>query len=217
MLDFYFDFISPYAYLAWANPRTGPRALAARHRVALSIHPILFAGLLQKWGQLGPAEIPPKRAFLVKDVMRHAAREAIPIAFPAAHPFNPLVLLRLALVEGANHAEVIDALFALAWSSGADVADANGIAAVLAARGLDGERMIARTRDADVKAALVRETEGAVARGVFGVPTFIAGDELFWGSDRAADVDRYLAGDDPVDRDLAAAIIARPLGLIRPR
>ncbi len=216
MLDFYFDFISPYAYLAWANPRTGPRALAARHGQSLAIHPVLFAGLLARWGQLGPAEIPPKRAFLVKDVMRHAALESIPVAFPALHPFNPLTLLRLAL-PGPDQIAIIDALFDLAWVAGGDPADPVAIAAALTARGLAGDALVARTREPEAKAALVHATEDAAARGVFGVPTFIAGDELFWGSDRASDVERYLAGNDPVDHELAAAVIARPLGTVRPR
>lgn len=217
MLDFYFDFVSPYAYLAWANPRVGPRALATKHGVPLAIHPILFAGLLDKWGQLGPAEVPPKRAFLIKDVMRHAARESIPLVYPRVHPFNPLALLRLALAEvsGARQADVIDALFELAWASDGDVTDPSVLVAALARRDLDGERMLARTRDDDVKAALKRETDAAMARDVFGVPTFVARGELFWGSNRAGDVNRFLAGDDPVDLTLAAAVIARPLGLSR--
>jgi 2-hydroxychromene-2-carboxylate isomerase len=202
-MDFYFDFISPYAYLAWMNPRTGPRALAARYGVPLVVHPILFAGLLEKHGQLGPAEIPPKRAFLVKDVMRHAALEGIPVAFPDPHPFNPLALLRLATIS----VDVIDALFTLAWASGKDIAE--NLPSVV------GAEMMARTREPEVKAALKRETDAAIARGVFGVPTFIVGDELIWGSDRAADVERVLAGADPLDQAAAAAVIARPMGVTR--
>lgn len=218
-LDFYFDFISPYAYLAWANPRTGPRALAARHGLALTLRPVLFAGLLEHWGQLGPAEIPAKRAFLVRDVLRHAARESIPLVYPKVHPFSPITLLRLALAEvsGARQAEVVDALFELAWASGDDLADPAVIAAALARRGLDGEALLARTRDDDVKAALRRATDEAAARDVFGVPTFIANGELFWGSDRADDVDRFLAGDDPVDPALVREILARPMGVTRRR
>ena len=171
MLELYFDFISPYAYLAWQNPRSGPRALAVRHGVELVIRPVLFAALLEHGGQLGPAEIPAKRAFLVKDVLRQAALEGIPLTYPPIHPFNPLTLLRLALVEvsGAQQVAAIDALYALVWG------------------------------------------------GVFGVPTVIARGELFWGSDRLADVDRHLAGHDPVDQALAAAIIARAPGPARRR
>jgi len=218
MLELYFDFISPYAYLAWQNPRSGPRALAVRHGVELVIRPVLFAALLEHGGQLGPAEIPAKRAFLVKDVLRQAALEGIPLTYPPIHPFNPLTLLRLALVEvsGAQQVAAIDALFALVWGRGEPLDDA-AIARALDAAGLDGARLLARTRDDDVKAALRRETEIAIARGVFGVPTFVARGELFWGSDRLADVDRHLAGHDPVDQALAAAIIARAPGPARRR
>ena len=214
MLDFYFDFISPYAYLAWANPRTGPRALAARHGQALAIHPVLFAGLLARWGQLGPAEVPPKRAFLVKDVMRHAALESIPVAFPALHPFNPLTLLRLAL-PGPDQIAIIDAMFELrAWvSRGTIPRDLPRRSQLRAHRPRARRRRCWSHARANPtrEAALVRATEAAAARGVFGVPTVITGDELFWGSDRASDVERCLAGTDPVDHALAAAVIARPL------
>ncbi len=218
MLAFYFDFISPYAYLAWQDAEHGPRALAAKHGVELAIRPILLAGLLDHWGQLGPAEVPPKRAFLIKDVMRRAALAGAPFVYPDVHPFNPVTLLRLALVEvsGAQQIAVIDALFALVWGTGRDTTDQAALAGALEALGLDGAALLARTRAQDVKDALFRDTRAAVERGVFGVPTFVAGDELFWGSDRAVDVDRYLAGADPVDPAVAAAAIARPPGLTRP-
>ena len=104
-----------------------------------------------------------------------------------------------------------------AWGEGRDVSEVDAIAAALDARGIDGARLIARTRDDDIKAALRRETDDAIAHGVFGVPTFIARGELFWGSDRADDVARFLAGDDPIDRELAERVIARPLGPMRKR
>ena len=218
VLDFYFDFISPYAYLAWRNPRNGPRAVAARHGMTLRVRPIFFAAILDKLGQLGPAEIPSKRAFTIKDVLRHAAVEAIPMTFAVSHPFNPLALLRLALPEvcGEKQAEVIDALFVAVWGDGKDVQSKDMLHEALTGAGLDADTLLARAAEDDVKATLRRETEEAMAQGVFGVPTFMARGELFWGSDRVADLERFLEGRDPLDQALAASIVARPLTMTRP-
>lgn len=217
VLDFYFDFISPYAYLAWKNVRNGPRAVALRRGMTLRARPILFPAILDKLGQLGPAEIPSKRAFTIRDVMRHAARESIPMTFPVMHPFNPLAVLRLAMPEasGENQLAVIDALFDLTWARGGDVQSKDAIREALDGAGLDGAVLLARSVEDHVKAALRRDTEAALTLGIFGVPTYIARGELFWGSDRVADLERFLEGNDPLDRALADSIIARPLGLER--
>ena len=123
-VDFYFDDLSPYAYFAWL--RIG--AFCAQHDAELVIHPVLFAGLLEHWGQLGPAEIPPKRAWVYRDAFRYAALNGIPLVGPPVHPFNPLTALRmsLAVAAGADQPRVIDALFHAAWSDAVAHALARG-------------------------------------------------------------------------------------------
>lgn len=173
-LDWYFDVISPFAYLQW-------RRLRRDHAdVALNPKPVLFAAILNHVGQLGPAEIPQKRRHTYRIVLWQARQAGIPLRFPPAHPFNPLPALRLCLAAPDRHA-AIDAIFAHLWEHGrqgdsiealADVAHALGIA--------DPAAAIARD---EVKRELLANGEEAIRLGVFGVPTLKVRDELFWGFD----------------------------------
>jgi 2-hydroxychromene-2-carboxylate isomerase len=215
-LDFYFDFISPYAYLAWKRLAT----LRADKDVEVVIHPILFAGILRRWGQLGPAEIPPKRDFTFRDVFRFAARHQIPISFPAAHPFNPITALRLALpvVAGDHQIAIIDALFALGWEHGKDIGSESDIQSALEGIGLDGAALIDKTRATAAKDALRAETEQAIDKGIFGVPSYIVEKEVFWGNDRLDDALEKLRGKDPLDwTKLQPTLDRLPVGAARKR
>ena len=195
-LDFYFDYLSPYAYLAARE--IGP--LCERHGVALRWRPVLFAGLLNHWGQRGPAEIPSKGIHAFKDTLRYALSRGVPLRSPRHHPFNPLTALRVSLAEvsGGDQALVISALYDLGWARGGDLGDAGEIAAALDSTGVDGAALLARAAEPAIKARLRQETEAAVARGVFGIPTMIAGEELFWGLDQLANLERFLEGKDPL-------------------
>ena len=213
-LDFWFDFISPYAFFASLRMPE----LAAEHGATLRYRPLLFAGLLNHHGQLGPAEIPSKRASTFKDCARYAALNHIPFRGPATHPFRPITALRCALPEvaGDHQPEVVRALFAGGWSQGADLGDPEDIARILTGAGFDGAAMVARTQEPAVKAALVAETEAAIARGVFGVPTIDCEGELFWGNDRLSYVALRLQGRDPLPADAARALLEKPSGATRP-
>ena len=193
-IDLYFDFISHNAYLAWAKLP----ALAAAHGHTVRPVPVLFAGLLQHHGQLGPAEIPAKSRWMLRNVARKAAHHGIPFAPPASHPFVPLLALRAAIASGADHV-VVGALFEATWASGRDVSDADTVRAVLDEAGVDGAALVARTQDPEVKAALRENTEQAIARGVFGVPTMCVGDALFYGFDDLPWLEAFLAGEDPIE------------------
>jgi 2-hydroxychromene-2-carboxylate isomerase len=202
-VELFFDYLSPYAYLAW--PRV--RRLCQDRGAELVIRPVLFAGLLNHWGQLGPAEIPPKSLFVLKDCARRAALSGLPLRVPRFHPFNSLTALRVSMLEvsGADQPRVIDALFHAGWGEGKDLGSAEEIAQILAGAGLDGKALVTRTTDPAVKDALRTATETAVGRGVFGIPTMIVDNELFWGNDQIDNVDRYLCGTDPIaELDLAS-------------
>ena len=170
---FHFDVVSPYAYLAFERL---PQVLAGcSYEVAY--RPVLFAGLLQHWGQKGPAEIEPKRAWTFRQVHWLAQKHGITLDTPALHPFNPLPLLRLALACGPNR-RIVEAVFRHAWVGGHDPNDAQRLAELTA--------RLAPLRDpagADVKTELRRLTDEAVAGGLFGVPSFVLDGRLFWGLD----------------------------------
>lgn len=195
-VDFYFDYLSPYAYLASLEIES----LCERHGVALRWRPVLFAGLLNHWGQRGPAELPPKGFHALKDTLRYARKRGIPLRSPRHHPFNPLLALRTAQAEvsGADQGRIIQALFQMGWAHGGDLGSADEIVAALDAAGLDGAGLVAKSADPAVKARLRADTDAAIARGVFGIPTMIVGDELFWGLDQLGNLELFLDGRDPL-------------------
>jgi 2-hydroxychromene-2-carboxylate isomerase len=189
-LRFTFDVISPYAYLAFERL---PQVLQGiSHEV--SYQPILFAGLLQHWGQKGPAEIAPKRDWTYRQVMWLAHQLGVPLQMPALHPFNPLGLLRLTLACTPGgltpNRWVCEQVLRHVWRSGADAADAGRLAALA--------QRLAPQRDpasAEVKDELRSATDEAAARGLFGVPTVEVDGRLFWGLDGLALLSGYLRGD----------------------
>lgn len=173
-LDWYFDFISPFAYLQW-------RRLRRDHaEIALNPKPILFAAILNHVGQLGPAEIPQKRRHTYRIVLWQAREAGIPLVFPPAHPFNPLPALRLCLAA-PDRMQAIDAIFAHIWEHGLQGDSIEALADV--ARGLGIEDPAAAIARDEVKRELLANGEQAMQLGVFGVPTLRVRDELFWGND----------------------------------
>jgi 2-hydroxychromene-2-carboxylate isomerase len=196
IVDFYFDYISPYAYLAAVEIP----ALCKRHGAELRLHPVLFAGLLGHWGQRGPAEIPPKAMHTIRDVLRSALLSGTPCTMPKHHPFNPLVALRASLpqVAGDDQLRVMQSIFDMGWRRGGDLGSDDEIRAALDAAGLDGAALLAAGASPECKQALRHETDEAIARGVFGVPTMIVADELFWGYDQLRFLELYLQGQDPL-------------------
>lgn len=194
-ITFYFDFISPYAFLAFEKL---PDALAG-HNCWISYKPVLFAGLLKHHGQLGPAEIPGKREWTYRQVAWLSQQQGTPLLMPAGHPFNPLPLLRLAWAcaenvgEGANLAAgtpnrfVCESIFRQVWQTGQDAADAEQLKSLMIQ--LQPKLDVA---DALVKRRLKESTDDAIADGVFGVPAYRIEDKLFWGLDALPMLRAYL-------------------------
>ena len=200
ILGFYFDVISPFAYLGW----TQIHALADRHDVGIELNPILFASLLNTYENKGPVEIPPKREYTFKYASRIAFDLNVPMRLPPAHPFNPLLALRLAglPLEPQARRLLIDRLFEMAWVTGEGVTDKEAVGAALDALGMPGADLVAQAQTPEAKARIKQNTEAAIAAGVFGVPTVIVDGELFWGQDSFPHLERYLRGKDPVDPEL---------------
>jgi 2-hydroxychromene-2-carboxylate isomerase len=189
-IDWYFDFVSPYSYLAFESL---PRALAGIEPApTITYRPLLFAGLLNRWGNLGPAEVPPKRRFTYEQVVWLAARHGIALKLPRQHPFNPLPLLRAAIAAGSTRA-VIERLFRFVWRDGA-LPEEPGFALLLTELGITPASLDAP----EVKAALRANGEAAVAHGVFGVPTAVArtprGVRSIWGFDSLPMLADWLLG-----------------------
>jgi 2-hydroxychromene-2-carboxylate isomerase len=189
-LRFYFDVVSPYAMLAFERL---PAALVGIS-YGVEYRPVLLAGLLSHWGQKGPAEIEPQRAWIFRQLAWLAERHGIELARPAVHPFNPLALLRLlcatAPAGGSPNRFACETVLHHVWQGGADANDAQRRAALV--------QRLAPVRDpgsAELKVELRRATEDAIAHGVFGVPTFEVDGRLFFGADSLDMLAAYLRGD----------------------
>jgi 2-hydroxychromene-2-carboxylate isomerase len=207
-ISWVFDLISPFSYLGLKQLPLLPTGSE------LELVPVLFAGLLNHHGHLGPAEIPAKRRFTYRFVLWRARKMGVPLKVPPAHPFNPLSALRLVVAAGSDRRSV-ETAFDFVFGQGRDVADP----AVLAdlARELGISDMEAALHDPEVKRRLRNNTDWAIERGVFGVPTFVIGTELFWGHDAFDMTVDYLR--DPAlfnDREMSR-IDTLPVGVTRPR
>ena len=203
----YFDFISPFAFLQL------PAMHALRRRIDILPVPIVFGAVLARNGQLGPAEIPGKREFTYRFVQWQAARAGVALRFPPAHPFNSLAALRLCVAAGGGW-DAVQAIFDALWRDGG-AADAQALRDVAATLGIgDVAAAIAR---AEVKERLRANTDAALAAGVFGVPTFALDGDLFWGNDATPMIEDRLA--DPAVFDTAEyrRIAALPVGVERDR
>jgi len=189
-ITFYLDFISPYAYLAFEHL---PKALQGLG-YAVDYKPLLFAGLLRHHGQLGPAEIASKRDWTYRQVLWLAHSHGIEMRMPAAHPFNPLPLLRLALACGAGatiNRYVAETVFRHVWRGGGDAADPARLAALT--------QSLAPGRDPGgdgLKAQLKANADEAIALGLFGVPSLVVDGRTFWGFDALPMLRGQLEGDE---------------------
>ena len=205
---FLFDYVSSNAYLAWVElPK-----LAARYGYEIEPVPVLFAGLLEAHGQLGPAEVRPKAHWMFRNNLRKAAVLGLTLRPPRHHPFNPLLALRVSslALPAPERAALIGGLFEAVWSRELHVSEPDVVANVADAAGLPGRELVERAQEPESKARLRRQTGDAIAAGVFGVPTFLAGGELFWGYDDMPWLERFLAGTDPLDPAAVASWTRAP-------
>ena len=200
-LQFWFDPVSPYAYLAFERL---PEALVGQSYV-VDYRPVLFAGLLDHWGQKGPAEMEPKRAWTFRQVEWLARRHGLPLHTPLQHPFNPIALLRLVLATapagGSPNRRAVETVLRHVWcGAGADASDParlQGLAHTLAPQ--------RDPQSAEVKSELRQAGQEALALGVFGVPTIECEGRLFWGMDSLEMLAECLRGEPWFDAGWNAA------------
>lgn len=206
--SWYFDFVSPFAYLQL------PALRALRERLVIEPVPIVFGAVLARHGQLGPAEIAGKREFTYRFVQWEAGRAGIGLRFPPAHPFNSLAALRLCIAAGGGW-DAVTAIFEHLWRDGRSGTSAGELADVAAALGIDDASAAIAADDA--KARLRANTDAALAAGVFGVPTLALGGELFWGNDATPMIEAWLADPRLFDGAEYRRIAALPVGVERAR
>ncbi|MBV1687406.1 2-hydroxychromene-2-carboxylate isomerase [Novosphingobium sp. G106] len=204
--DWYFDVVSPFAYLQWKS-----RA-RLDGRLRLRPVPIVLGALLTHWGQKGPAEIAPKRLHTYRACQWRATELGVPFRFPPAHPFNPIAALRL-IVALDNREDAVDAVFDAAFRDGRDVAAIEVLEEI--GRGLRVSDVAGLIGTAEVKQRLRENTETAQARGVFGVPTVALRGELFWGEDATGMLLGFLANPELFQSSEMKALEAIPVGAQR--
>jgi 2-hydroxychromene-2-carboxylate isomerase len=199
-VDWYFDFVSPYSYICLhrlpeiSNP--------------ITYKPVLFAGLLNHFGQKGPAEIPAKRRWTYRWCTWWAKELGVPFRFPAAHPFNPLQHLRLALACGSKP-EAVKRIFEWIWMTGENASDPERFSRLCADLGVEAETL------GEMKEPLRRSTEDAAARGVFGVPSFVVDGEVFWGADSVEFLNAFLKDPAAARNDEMKRVDALPVAAAR--
>jgi 2-hydroxychromene-2-carboxylate isomerase len=192
-VDFYFDFGSPAAYLAYTQlPK-----LRADTGATVVMKPVLLGGVFQSTGNRAPISVPLKGSYLFMDLARYAKRYGVPLVMNPFFPINTITLMRADVglgLRGDSRLEVYrEAMFRAIWIDRQNMNDPATVTALLTANGFDAAEIMAMVADASVKDALKVATQAAVDRGIFGAPTFFVGEEMFWGQDRLDFVREALA------------------------
>ncbi len=190
-IEFFYDYASTYSYLAHLEIE----ALATRRQAEIVFRPMVLGFVFKATGNSMPASVPAKATYMMQDVGRWVRHLGLPFRMPSVFPTNTIRALRgaVAALEDGTFLAYHHAVMQAYWANDQDIGDADVLAAVATKAGLDGQRLIARTEDASVKATLKDNTDEAVRRGAFGAPTFFVGDQMFWGNDRLQFVAEALA------------------------
>jgi 2-hydroxychromene-2-carboxylate isomerase len=195
-IDFIFDFGSPNGYLAWR----ALQGVAARTGAQVNLIPSLLGGIFKATGNQSPvtayAGIQGKLAYENRETQRFVARHGLTKFRNNPHfPVNTLLIMRglIAAQRAGVGPAYLEAVLAAMWENGEKMDDPEVVVRVLNTAGLDGAALVAATQDPEVKAQLIANTEAAVARGAFGVPTFFVGDEMFFGKERLGQVEDEVA------------------------
>jgi 2-hydroxychromene-2-carboxylate isomerase len=193
-IDFYFDFSSSYSYVAL--PRL--QKLADDHDLSVNWKPIVLGVIFKAMNHAPPVSDSTKGHYVWRDVQRSAELGGLPYKWPEPFPFNSMIAARafwyLAGTDMDRAVEWARAVFHASFGEGRDCSNPEVLAAVAVEMGLDAEEVLQATADDAVKARLKQVTGEAMERGVFGAPTFFAGDEMFWGGDRIDQLEHYVRG-----------------------
>lgn len=194
-VDFYFDVVSPYSYLAFGRVERICREAGAE----LVLRPMLLGAVHNAVGITAPIEVRSKASYQLRDIQRWAEYYGLPMRFPEPFPFRTLKTMRAAMT-GEDLEPFVREAFALYWEEGGapkglEEADEDGPVREVARRiGRDPEEVLEKAVSGEAKEALKGATAEALERGVFGAPAFFVGDEMFWGNDRLHFVEAALKG-----------------------
>jgi 2-hydroxychromene-2-carboxylate isomerase len=182
-VEFLFDYGSPFSYLASLQVE----GFAKRNNAKVLYTPILLGAVLKATGNASPMAVPAKGRYMAIELLRWAARYAVPFK-PNPYPFlsNTLGLMRLAVAAQKLGLFPLyhRAVYRAVWAEAKDLGDQATLHQVLDAAGVPAVKLNGRLEDQEIKGELRQNTEHAIARGVFGAPTFFVGSEMFWGNDR---------------------------------
>lgn len=198
-LNFYFDFLSPFSYFAWLKLKP----LSKELNLKINYKPVALGPLLNHWEIKGPGEVTPKREFLLKQMLRYASKNNIPFTTPKTHPFNSLYALRLSLkgAAGEHQERVIETFWKAGWQTRIDMGEPEELLAALRANDLPADELYEKSFTREAKAELKNNIQEAITKGVFGVPSFVVDDELFWGADAMNELTDFIRGQDVLDRE----------------
>ncbi|AUN99033.1 2-hydroxychromene-2-carboxylate isomerase [Bacteriovorax stolpii] len=194
-IEFYFDFLSPYSYVAWTWVRS--------QSYDFDFIPVSMPGIIAAYDTKGPAQIEPKRNYLFRDLLRFTKLNNVPFNTPAQLPFNSLYALRLSLLgsAGDKQKEIIDAIYRAGWEHGLDIGSDDVLKTVLKEHNLYSDELIEKMESKNARIELKQNNEKALQREIFGVPSFVVDGELFWGNDSVKYLEMYLNGMDPLDKE----------------
>ena len=206
-VDWYFDFISPFAYLQFSQFKRFENDLS------ITIHPVVFGALLKHWGQLGPAEIVPKRIFTYRFFKWKADRLGIEYTMPPSHPFNPLPAL-LSCIAGNSTYEVTKEIFDIIYKQGEQPDQKEG-KEKLEALSNKYPSEYSELDESALKKILRTNTSRAIENGVFGVPTFVVDQQIFWGGDSSDMMLDFIKNPELFSSEEMQRVSSMPMGLIR--
>ena len=189
-VEFFFDVGSPASYLAW----TQLESIAQRTNAKIIWRPMLLGAVFQATGNASPAVVPAKGAYMLKDLQRFSNIYGVPFNFNPFFPLNTMHLMRgaTAYLEEPEFQTYLAAIFNALWSEQLNMESPEVVAEVLTKAGIDVTDFMARISETEVKERLKDTTEEAVARGVFGAPSFFVNGEMFFGQDRLSFVETAL-------------------------
>lgn len=200
IVEFIFDIAAPNGYLAWYPLKQ----VVARTGAELVVTPVFLGGMHKLTGNAPPmirdAEVKGKVAYAALEFQRFIDRHGLTrFKMHPALPFNSILLQRV-LVAAADETQrqaLVEALLPAVWERNVDCGDPQAVGQELAAAGFDAEALLAATQDPQVKAKLAQNTEAAVERGAFGIPTFYVDGEMWFGKERLGQLEDYLGGGKP--------------------